>query len=115
MGPDPIFRRALFVLLLCFAFNMLGRGIADSYIVFLLPLSADFGWSRAQVSSVYSVYLVVTGLAGPMTGMMFDRWGPRVVYPMGVLSLGVGVLLAGGLAHLWQFYLCIGVLGGIAV
>ncbi|HET9580933.1 MAG TPA: MFS transporter [Usitatibacter sp.] len=108
-------RAAFFVLFLCFAFNMLGRGVADSYIVFLLPLSVEFGWSRAQVASVYSVYLVVTGLAGPMTGMLFDRWGPRIVYPVGVLALGVGTLLAGRLSQLWQFYICIGILGGIAV
>jgi len=94
---------------------MVGRGVADSYIVFLLPLSTEFAWSRAQVSSVYSVYLVVTGLAGPLSGMAFDRWGPRIVYPIGILALGLGAWLAGGLNHLWQFYLCIGVLGGIAV
>jgi len=109
------YRTALAVVFLCFAFNMVGRGIADSYIVFLLPLSAEFGWSRAQVSSVYSVYLVVTGLAGPLTGIAFDRWGPRVVYPVGILALGVGYMLAARLSYLWQFYLCIGVMGGIAV
>jgi MFS family permease len=94
---------------------MVGRGVADSYIVFLLPLTAEFGWSRAQVSSVYSVYLVVTGLAGPVTGIAFDRWGPRVVYPMGILALGTGTFLASRLTQLWQFYLCVGALGGIAV
>lgn len=94
---------------------MVGRGVADSYIVFLLPLTAEFGWSRAQVSSVYSVYLIVTGLAGPLTGMAFDRWGPRIVYPMGILALGIGYVLASRLSHLWQFYLCVGALSGIAV
>jgi MFS family permease len=108
-------RTAFAVVLLCFAFNMAGRGIADSYIVFLLPLSSEFGWSRAQASSVYSVYLVVTGLAGPLTGLAFDRWGPRFVYPMGVLALGIGTMLAARLEHLWQFYLCVGILGGTAV
>jgi len=94
---------------------MVGRGIADSYIVFLLPLGEEFAWSRAQASSVYSVYLVVTGLAGPATGYVLDRWGPRVVYPLGILLLGIGTFVASRLAHLWQFYLCIGVLGGVAV
>jgi MFS family permease len=108
-------RAALAVVLLCFAFNMVGRGIADSFIVFLLPLTAEFGWSRAQVQGVYSVYLVVTGLAGPATGMAFDRWGPRVVYPLGILSLGTGYFVAGRLSQLWQFYLFVGVMGGIAV
>lgn len=68
------------VLFLCFAFNMLGRGVADAYIVFLLPLGTEFGWSRSQLSSVFSIYLVVVGLAAPLTGMLFDRFGPRIVY-----------------------------------
>ena len=106
---------AALVLVLCFACNMLGRGVGDTFIVFLLPLSGSFGWNRAQVSSVYSIYLVVTGLASPLTGMLLDRWGPRVVYPAGVLLLGTGCLLAGHLTRLWQFQACIGILNGMGV
>lgn len=103
------------VLVLCFACNMIGRGVGDTFIVFLLPLSETFGWTRAQVSSVYSIYLVVTGLAAPLTGVMLDRWGPRVVYPAGLVSLGAGCLLAGHLTQLWQFQACIGILNGMGV
>ena len=106
---------AALVLALCFACNMLGRGVGDTFIVFLLPLSGSFGWNRAQVSSVYSIYLVVTGLASPLTGILLDRWGPRVVYPAGVLLLGTGCLLAGHLTRLWQFQACIGILNGMGV
>lgn len=106
---------AALVLILCFACNMLGRGVGDTYIVFLLPLSDAFGWKRAQVSSVYSIYLVVTGLAAPLTGMLLDRWGPRFVYPAGMLLLGAGCLLAGHLTQLWQFQACIGILNGMGV
>ena len=103
------------VLLLAFACNMLGRGVGDTFIVFLLPLSGGFGWTRAQVSSVYSIYLVVTGLAAPLTGLLLDRWGPRVVYPAGLALLGTGCLLAGHLTQLWQFQACIGILNGVGV
>ncbi|HEX6634871.1 MAG TPA: MFS transporter [Usitatibacter sp.] len=103
------------VLLLAFACNMIGRGTGDTFIVFLLPLSETFHWTRAQVSSVYSLYLVLTGLAAPLTGMMVDRWGPRVVYPLGLAMLGTGCLLAGHLDKLWQFQLCIGLLNGVGV
>jgi MFS family permease len=103
------------VLLLAFACNMIGRGTGDTFIVFLLPLSETFHWTRAQVSSVYSLYLVLTGLAAPLTGMMVDRWGPRVVYPLGLALLGTGCLLAGHLDKLWQFQLCIGLLNGVGV
>ncbi len=103
------------VLCLCFACNLLGRGVGDTFIVFLLPLSDAFGWKRAEVSSVYSIYLVMTGLTSPLTGALLDRWGPRVVYPAGVLLLGTGCLVAGHLAKLWQFQLCIGVFIGMGV
>jgi len=106
---------AALVLLLCFACNMLGRGTGDTFIVFLLPLSSDFGWSRAQVSSVYSIYLVLTGLVSPLTGMLLDRYGPRFLYPAGMLLLGAGCLTAGHLSHLWQFQACIGILNGMGV
>jgi len=103
------------VLFLCFAFNMLGRGVGDTFIVFLLPLSDAFGWKRAAVSSVYSIYLLVTGISAPITGMALDRWGPRVVYPLGLALLGTGCLLAGHLDALWQFQAVIGLFNGMGV
>lgn len=103
------------MLFICFACNMVGRGVGDSYIVFLLPLSEEFGWGRAQVSSVYSVYLVTSGLAAPLTGMMVDRWGARVVYATGLALLGSACVVAGHLTQLWQFHLAVGGLVGMGV
>ena len=94
---------------------MVGRGVADSFMVFVLPLSEEFGWKRAPVSSVYSVFLAVTGLAAPLTGMLIDRWGPRVVYPLGVVLLGSSSLIAGHLTQLWQFQLIAGLVAGLGV
>jgi MFS family permease len=94
---------------------MIGRGVADSFMVFVLPLSEEFGWTRARVSSVYSAFLVVTGLSAPLTGLLIDRWGPRVVYPLGMLLLSVACLVASKLSALWQFQLCIGLIAGLAV
>ena len=111
--PDP--KMALVVLLICFVFNMLGRGVGDTYVTFLLPLEREFGWSRSELSSVYSIYMVANGLSAPFVGMLFDRWGPRLVYLLGVGSLGFGYFLAGNLTQLWQFHLCIGVAGGIGI
>ena len=115
MPAAPSASLAGLVLLIAFACNMLGRGIADSFMVFMLPLSQEFGWGRAQVSSVYSAFLVVTGLAAPLTGMLIDRFGPRLVYPMGAVLLGSACLAASQLSQLWQFWLCIGLVSGVAV
>jgi len=94
---------------------MFGRGLGDTYAVFLLPLERDLGWSRSELTSVYSIYLLVNGFTAPFVGLMFDRLGPRWVYGAGMASLGAAMLLAGGLTQLWQFYLFIGVLVGIGV
>ncbi len=101
------------VLALCFVFNFIGRGVGDTYMVFLLPLGAEFGWHRSQMTSVYSALMVVSGLASPLSGIVFERWGPRVLYAGGLALLGAGYYLAGQARALWQFYLCIGLLGGL--
>ena len=94
---------------------MFGRGLGDTYAVFLLPLERDLGWSRSELTSVYSIYLLVNGCTAPLVGLLFDRLGPRWVYGAGMASLGAAMLLAGGLTQLWQFYLFVGVLVGIGV
>ena len=106
---------ALLVLGLCFVMNMLARGLAETYAVFLLPLSQAFEWDRGQLTSVYAVYMLVAGLAGPAAGMLIDRLSPGVIYAFGVVCLGAGQLLASQLTELWQFYICIGLLGGVGV
>ena len=106
---------AVAVLATCFALNMFGRGLGESYAVFLLPLERAFGWSRSQLTGMYSVYLLVTGFAAPVVGLLFDRAGPRWVYSTGVACIGGAFLLAGSLAQLWQFYLLIGMVVGIGV
>ena len=93
---------------------MIGRGTADTYVVFLLPLEHDMGWTRSQTTSVYSIYLLVTGLSSPIVGMLFDRFGPRALYTCGMTSLAGAYLLAPQVHTLWQFYATVGVMTGIA-
>lgn len=103
----------LLVVALCFFFNFIGRGVGDTYMVFLLPLSAEFGAQRSQMTGVYSALMVIAGLASPLAGLAFERWGPRRLYAAGLALLGVGYFLAGQARALWQLYLCIGLLGGL--
>lgn len=94
---------------------MLGRGLADTYTVFLLPLEREFGWTRSELTGVYAIYLLVNGLSAPLIGLLFDRLGPRWVYGAGVTCLGTAFFLAQQMGSLWQFYLFVGVLIGFAV
>jgi MFS family permease len=94
---------------------MFGRGLGDTYAVFLLPLEREFGWTRSELTSVYSIYLLTHGLTSPLVGTFFDRLGPRWVYGTGLACLGSAFFLAGGLMSLWQFYLLVGALVGLGV
>jgi len=112
---SPHTRTALTVLVICLVLNLIGRGTADTYVVFLLPLEQDLGWSRSKMTSVYSLYLLVNGLTAPLIGYMFDRLGPRVVYGCGMAALATAYLLASQMQDLWHFYAAVGVLTGISV
>ncbi|MDP2639738.1 MAG: MFS transporter, partial [Betaproteobacteria bacterium] len=107
-------RTALTVLGACLVLNVIGRGFAESYVVFLLPVERDLGWTRSEMTSVYSIYLLVNGLSSPIVGALFDRWGPRALYTCGMASLAGAYLLAPQVHTLWQFYATIGAMTGIA-
>src|SRR3979490_708251 len=108
-------RVALNVLALCFSLSVLGRGLGESFTVFLKPISESFGWDRAQVVSVYSLTALAGGLAAPLVGKLFDRSGPRIVYSLGLLLLGGAFLIAAHATELWQFQLSLGLCVGIGI
>src|SRR5271170_8477173 len=100
--PAKAARVALNVLALCFALSVLGRGLGESFTVFLKPISENFGWDRAQVVSFYSLSALAGGLASPLIGRLFDYSGPRSVYSLGLLLFGGAFLFAANASRLWQ-------------
>jgi MFS family permease len=108
-------RTALSVLAVCFALSVLGRGLGESFTVFLLPISQSFGWDRGDVVSIYSLTALCGGLASPLIGRLFDRSGPRTVYVIGMALLGGAFVAAAYAQKLWQFQLTIGVCVGFGI
>src|ERR1700722_10798040 len=106
---------ALNVLALCFALALVGRGLSESFTVFLKPIAEDFGWDRAQVVSAYSLTWLSGALTAPLSGRLFDHSGPRMVYAVGLALLGGAFLAASHADQLWQFQLSIGLCVGIGI
>ncbi|MBN9594225.1 MAG: MFS transporter [Afipia sp.] len=113
-GMKPV-HIALNVLALCFALSVLGRGLGESFTVFLLPISQSSGWDRAEVISIYSLAALAGGLAAPIIGRLFDRSGPRAVYSVGLALIGGAFLCAAYAQQLWQFQLALGLCAGFGI
>ncbi len=113
LSASPAGVSAAAVLATCIVMNMLARGAGETFAVFLLPLEQEFGVSRSRLTGVYSVYMLVQGVASPLLGMAFDRFGPRASYGLGVLALALAFLLAARAGDLWHLYATLGVLVGI--
>ena len=101
------------VLLLLVAMNMIGRGVTETFAVFLLPVEKALQASRSDILLTYAIYNLVYGLAAPFAGQLVDRAGPRTAYMLGLASLGCGYVLAGSATSLPLFYLGVGVFGGL--
>lgn len=108
-------RIGLSVLGLSFAFALFGRGLQESFSVFLLPISQSFGWDRGEVVSIYSLTALCAGLSSPLIGRLFDRSGPRTVFAIGLSVLGFSLLAAAYAQHLWQFQIALGICFGFAI
>ncbi|MEK7778031.1 MAG: MFS transporter, partial [Chloroflexota bacterium] len=80
--------------------GLLGQG----FTLYFLPLQAEFGWSRALLSSGYALSHVESGVLGPLEGWFADRFGPRRVVLVGVLLLGAGFLLLSRVQSLVTFF-----------
>ncbi|HKA01635.1 MAG TPA: MFS transporter [Candidatus Solibacter sp.] len=80
--------------------------------LFMVPLEAEFGWSRAIISASIAVNIALYGLIGPFAASLMDRWGLRRVV-LGALALMAGaVTLSTRMSAEWQFFLLWGVLVG---
>jgi MFS family permease len=89
-------------------------GSMFSLAVFLAPMSAETGWSRAAISSAMTLGLLVMGLAGFAWGTISDRFGVRFVVLAGAVTLGAGLVVASRANSLLTFQLGYGVLVGLS-
>jgi MFS family permease len=80
-------------------------GVQYSFGLFFGALAAEFGWSRASLAGVFSLYAGAYSALGLPAGRLTDRWGPRRVVALGGALLGAGLALSGAVHRLGPLYL----------
>lgn len=88
-------------------------GIRSAPGVFILPLEADMGWSRSAISFAVSIGLITLGIAGPLSGWLMDRFGPKRVTVTGLALVVAAMIGSFGITTLWQLDLLWGVISGL--
>src|SRR6478735_3805794 len=89
-------------------------GAMFSLAVFLEPMGAATGWSRAGISSAMTLNFIFMGLGGFGWGAASDRFGPRIVVLIGAVLLGLGLTVASYAPTLLAFQLAYGILVGLS-
>jgi len=90
-------------------------GTQYAFGVFFAALVDEFGWSRASLSGVFSLYAAVYSGFALVAGRLTDRWGPRTVIAIGGVLLGAGLVAMSRVGALWQPYLLYGTIAALGM
>lgn len=85
----------------------------QAFGVFVVPLTEQFDWGRGALSGAASVAFLLLGFLGIFTGILSDKYGPRVLVTLAGLLVGAGLLLMSQINSLWQVYLIWGLFLGV--
>lgn len=83
-----------------------------AFTVFIAPMQAELGWSRAALTGGYSLALLCSGIAAMPVGWWLDRYGPRLLMTAGSCVGSLLLLAWSQVATLFSFYL---IMAGIGV
>ena len=103
------------IVIVSFLIITISYGVQYSFGVFLKPLSADFGWTRAQTSSIYSFYIIMHGISAAIMGWLSDRFSSRLTSAIGGILISSGLLLASYAGAIWHLYIFYSFLVGLGV
>ncbi|MBM3344279.1 MAG: MFS transporter [Betaproteobacteria bacterium] len=68
-------------------------GFRFSFGVYYSAILDETAWSRADTAGVVSAAMIVYALTAALAGYLFDRLGARVLFPIGALCMGAGLML----------------------
>jgi sugar phosphate permease len=105
---------AWIIVAVTFAVVVVTAGVRATPSVMIVPLEAEFHWSRATISFAIGVNLLLYGAVGPFAAAVMDRFGARRTMLLALAATAAGVALTPAMHEPWQFVLLWGVVVGLA-
>jgi MFS family permease len=89
-------------------------GFRFSFGVFYSAILDETGWRRADTAVVVSAAMIVYACTAAPCGYLFDRLGARVLFPLGALCMGTGLILCSKIETLSGLTAVYGVMLGLS-
>ncbi len=91
---------------------LVAAGIRSVPGVLIVPLEAEFGWSRATIGFAVAVNIALYGLIGPFAAALIERFGLRRTVGTALAVIALGVALTPFMRASWQLVALWGVVVG---
>ena len=95
-----------------FVVLLVAAGIRSAPGVLMVPLEAEYGWSRATVGGAVAVNIALYGLIGSFAAAVFERFGLRRTVGTALALISLGVALTPFMTQSWHLVALWGVVVG---
>ena len=113
-APRPIFY-GWYIVATCIFVAFVTNGARNSFGIFVLPMSEEFGWSRGEISFAAALGLMVNGLTQPFMGQLLDRFGGRRVIVSSLVVFGLVTMVLSLTFHLLFLIFMFGFVSAVAL
>ena len=94
-NTEPRFSYGYIVVIAASIILLVSFGVFNSFGVFFKPMLTEFEWTRAAISSAFSLSFIVHGILGILMGGLNDRFGSRILITICAILIALGLILKG--------------------
>lgn len=113
MDKKPRFFYGWVILAISFGAMTLAMGARNSFSIFFVVILEEFGWSRAGTAGIFSLNVVVYGIAAPFSGALVDKFGPRKILIAGTIILSLAIIFCSMIRTVFHLYILFGAMAAI--
>ena len=81
--------------------------LLQAFGAYVAVLSEELGWSKTALSGGAALQSIEGALLGPALGWLIDRFGPRVMVHIGIITFGLGFMFLSQIDTIGGFYIAI--------
>ena len=110
---DILKKRWIYVIAGFVVLLFMGCGLAWS--IFVVPIEAQFGWSRSDTSLAFTINILCFSVGSILTGILSKRLSFSSLLKISAIMMALGFLGTSYISNIWQLYLTYGIIVGVGI